>query len=70
MMLDRRTFVAGTAAVALAPAVSVLPPQFPAPEIAGDRPAFMIAGWSIPDQDAAAGAIWIRIGHSWRTAWR
>lgn len=70
MMLDRRTFVAGTAAVALAPAVSVLPAQFPAPELARDGPVFMIAGWSIPDQDATAAAVWIRIGHSWRTAWR
>jgi hypothetical protein len=70
MTLDRRTFVAGTAAVALAPAVSVLPAQLPAPEIASERPVLMIAGWSIPDEDGAADAFWIRIGHSWRTAWR
>lgn len=70
MMLDRRTFVAGTAAVALAPAGSVLPAQLPAPEMTGDRPVLMIAGWSIPDQDGAADVVWIRIGHSWRTPWR
>jgi hypothetical protein len=70
MTLDRRTFVAGTAAVALTPAVSVLPAQLPAPEIASDRSVLMIAGWSVQDQDSAADAAWIRIGHSWRTAWR
>ena len=70
MMLDRRTFVAGTAAVALAPAVSVLPAQFQAREIPLDQPDFMIAGWSVPDQDIADDAVWIRIGHSWRTVWR
>lgn len=70
MIVDRRTFVAGTAAVTFAPAISVLPTQLPAPEIASDRPVLMIAGWSVPDQDDATNVVWVRVGHSWRTAWR
>ena len=69
-MLDRRTFVAGSAAIAFAPAVSALPAQFQAAEIASNHPVFLIAGWTVPDQDSADDVVWIRIGHSWRTAWR
>ena len=70
MMIDRRTFVAGTASVALVPALGVLPAQLPPSEIATSRLVLMIEGWSVPDEDGAADAAWIRIGNSWRTVWR
>ena len=69
MTIDRRTFVAGTASVALVPALSVLPAQLPTSKIAIGRLVLMIEGWS-PDQSEAVDAAWIRIGTSWRTAWR
>jgi hypothetical protein len=31
---------------------------------------FMIDGWNVPGDDEAADKVWIRVGHSWRTAWR
>jgi hypothetical protein len=70
MMIDRRTFVAGTASVAVVPALSVLPAQLPPPEIATGRLVLMIEGWSVPQECGATDAAWIRIGHGWRTAWR
>ena len=70
MMIDRRTFVASTAAVALAPALDLLPVQPPTPEAGIGRFVLMIDGWSVPDESGAADAAWIRIGRSWQTAWR
>jgi hypothetical protein len=70
MMIDRRTFVAGTASVALVPALSVLPAELPTPKIATGRLVLMIEGWSVSTESDAADAAWIRIGNSWRTAWR
>ena len=69
-MIDRRSFVAGTALVALTPALHWLPAQLPTPETATDRLVLMIEGWSVPDENAPADVAWIRIGRSWRTAWR
>jgi len=70
MMIDRRTFVASTAAVALVPALDLLPAQPSTPEAGTGRLVLMIEGWSVPDESGAADAAWIRIGHSWQTAWR
>lgn len=70
MMIDCRTFVEGTASVALVPTFSVLAVQPPPPEIAIGRLVLMIEGWSVSDESGAADAVWIRIGRSWRTAWR
>jgi len=69
-MIDRRTFLAGTALVALAPPLERLPAQLPTPETAKGRVVLMIEGWSVPEESAAADVAWIRIGRSWRTAWR
>ena len=70
MMIDRRAFVAGTASVAVVPALSVLPAQLSPSEIATGRLVLMIEGWSLPEEGGAADVAWIRIGHAWRTAWR
>ena len=70
MMIDRRTFIAGTTSIAVVPALSVLPAQLPPPEMATGRLVLMIERWSVPDASGAADAAWIRIGHAWRTAWR
>ena len=75
MMIDRRTFVAGTALVAVAPTLGLLPtqagPSVAAPSAAtAARIVFMIEGWSVQDERTTADQVWIRIGRSWRTAWR
>ena len=70
MIIDRRTFVAGTASIALAPALDLLPVQLPASEARAGPLVLMIDGWSSPSESDAADAVWIRIGHTWRTAWR
>jgi len=69
-MIDRRTFVAGAALIAVAPAFELSSAQIPAnaPNIGGV--ALMIDGWSVSDESNVADAVWIRIGRSWRTAWR
>jgi hypothetical protein len=72
-MIDRRTFVAGTAFVVVAPVVAATLetlPSAPSACAAESRLVFMINGWSIPDARASAEEVWITIGHSWRTAWR
>ena len=68
-MIDRRTFVVGTALVALAPPLDRLSVQLPTPKTATDRLVLMIEGWCA-NESAAADVAWIRIGPSWRTAWR
>lgn len=73
-MIDRRTLIAGAGIAAITPVFSPaldlfdspLPPQ--APSI--PRPVFMIQGWSVPSDSGTADEVWIRVGHSWRTAWR
>lgn len=70
MTIDRRTFVAGTVSATLAPALALLPVQLPAPATAAAHLALKIHGWSSPDESDATDVAWIRIGHSWRTAWR
>ncbi len=70
MTIDRRTFVAGTTSVALATALDLLPVQLPTPETPAGQLVLMIDGWNVPGKSVASDALWIRIGHSWRTAWR
>jgi len=70
MMIDRRTFVGGTASVALASALDLLPVQLPTPEKPAGQLVLMIDGWNARGESNAADAVWIRIGPSWRTAWR
>jgi hypothetical protein len=70
MIIDRRTFVAGATSIALAPALDLLPVQLPAPETPAGPLVLMIDGWTAPSESSAIDAVWIRIGHSWRTVWR
>jgi hypothetical protein len=70
MMIDRRTFVAGTTSIALAPALVLLPVQLPTSETPAGQRVLMIDGWNVPSESGAADAVWIRIDRSWRTVWR
>jgi hypothetical protein len=69
-MINRRDFLTGVALTAVAPTLSFLPASPPALAAEISHPVMMIEGWSIPEETNAAAAVWIRIGHSWRTAWR
>ena len=70
MTVDRRTFVAGATLLTVAPTLQFLP--VPSSAVAANaRPiAFMVDGWSVPDDGGSADEVWIRVGRSWRTAWR
>ncbi len=68
MTIDRRAFVAGTTLVAFAPAVGFLPTVLSAPAANANNLVFKIEGWSVPSD--SADEVWIRVGRSWRTAWR
>jgi hypothetical protein len=68
MTIDRRAFVAGTTLVAFAPAIGFLPPALATPAANANDLVFKIEGWS--DSDDSADEVWLRVGRSWRTAWR
>jgi hypothetical protein len=68
MAIDRRAFVAGTTLVAFAPAVGFLPTALSEPAANANNLVFKIEGWSAPNDNA--DEVWIRVGRSWRTAWR
>jgi hypothetical protein len=70
MTIDRRDFLAGAACVTAAPVLGWLPGE--ATPIAEDASpiVFMIDGWSAQDAAPAADQVWIRVGHTWRAAWR
>jgi hypothetical protein len=70
MMVDRRVFVAGAAAVAVTPALRLMPPDVAVPASNVVEPVFMIDGWSVQDDAGADNQMWMRVGHGWRTAWR
>jgi hypothetical protein len=70
MTVDRRTFLAGAALVAVAPGVEMSAQKIPKQPANTRRIAFMIDGWSTQDDNVAADQLWIRVGYSWRTAWR
>ena len=77
MMMDRRDFIVGGAAlVAVAPALAA-PPPLPSRMTNLRAPVLMIHGWSALGDDAidrepidAPDQYWITINGSWRTAWR
>jgi len=69
MMIDRRAFVAGTALVAVAPAIRLMPLDAAA-SVADTAPVLMIDGWSAQDDGDPGNQIWMKVGHGWRTAWR
>ena len=75
MMIDRRDFMAGTALIAIAPPLELLPAHLPPGDSKLGNPIFMINGWSTPhaegdNADTAREQIWITVDRSWRTAWR
>jgi hypothetical protein len=70
MMVDRRVFVAGAAAVAVSPALRLLPPDVAVPVLNLVQPVFKIDGWSVQDDGSRENQVWMRVGHGWRTAWR
>jgi hypothetical protein len=70
MTIDRRGFVTGAALTAAAPTLTLLPASsLTLPTELGPA-SLMIEGWSIPDESSTAAGLWIRVGRSWRTAWR
>ena len=70
MIVDRRVFVAGTAAVVVTPALGLLPPDVAVPALNVIQPVFMIDGWSVRGDVSPDNQVWMRVGHGWRTAWR
>ena len=68
MTIDRRTFVAATTLVAFTPAIGFLPAPLSTPIANANDLVFKIEGWS--DSNDSADEVWIRVGRSWRTAWR
>ena len=68
MMIDRRNFVTGVALTTMVPALPL--PEASPPTLATSPLALRIEGWSDPRESSAPEAAWIRVGHSWRTAWR
>jgi hypothetical protein len=70
MTMDRRDFVTGVALTTMMPTLSLLPASPPALATELSPLALRIEGWSDPEESGAPDVAWIRIGHSWRTAWR
>jgi hypothetical protein len=70
MLIDRRAFVAGAAAVAAAPICELSAQPSSLRAATTSAVVFMIDGWSVQSDDETADQVWIRIGHGWRTAWR
>ena len=69
-MIDRREFLSGTALVAVAPTLSLLPVALPTPAAETNRLVMKIYGWSTPGQRGTDKELWITVDRSWRTAWR
>ena len=70
MIIYRRELIVGTAIVAVAPALNLLPRLLTSDETELSPVTFMIEGWSSQDHSETANLVWVRIGHSWRTNWR
>jgi hypothetical protein len=70
-MLDRRTFIAATGLMTVAPAFDLASPQCPtSPAGSANHPAFLIDGWSIADEADGASQMWLRLNAAWRAAWQ
>ena len=69
-MIDRRKFVSGTALVAVAPTLSLLPVALPTPAAETNCLVMKIVGWSTPGQRDTDEEVWVTVNRSWRTAWR
>ena len=70
MTIDRRTFMSGTAVLAVAPALNLAPVLLPLRKGQASRLVIKIEGWSEPHQSGADEEVWISLDRSWRTAWR
>jgi len=71
MIVDRRTFIAGVAVVAVAPVAQLLPSSFAAPAFAVvEPPVLKISGWSAADALVPENGLWLSVGFGWKTAWR
>jgi hypothetical protein len=70
MSIDRRTFVIGTGAVAMTPALGLWPLPGPAQAAGVRQIEFMIEGWSLDDGSSSPDRVWLRLDRSWRAAWR
>jgi hypothetical protein len=71
MMLDRRTFLAGTGLMTVAPAFELVPAQLGAsPPGSSNHLAFLIDGWSVAGEAYQPDQMSLRLGQSWRAAWR
>ena len=68
MRVDRRAFVAGATLLTVAPTLPLLPILPSAPVANTGVVVFLIDGWST--RGDGAGEVWIRVDHSWRSAWR
>lgn len=68
MTIDRRAFVAGTALVAVGPAIGACHPGLSRPADLS-RLVLVIEGWAVPE-GVSADQVWLRVGHGWRTVWR
>jgi hypothetical protein len=67
MIIDRRELIVGTAVVAVAPRLKLLPCLLTSDETELSPVTFMIEGWSSQDDGETANLVWLRIGHAWRT---
>jgi hypothetical protein len=67
-MIDRRTFVSGSALVVLTPALRFMPADMSAADPSGF--VLKIEGWSTPCEDLSTEEIWISINRSGRAVWR
>jgi hypothetical protein len=71
MTIGRRELIVGTAATAaVAPTFKLLPSLLASNETRLRPVTFAIQGWSSQEDGETANLVWMRIGQSWRTAWR
>jgi hypothetical protein len=70
MMIDRRSFIAGTIVFAAAPSIQLLASQQSSSATRQSRVDFVIRGWSVQDDLAGVNQAWITVSNSWQTAWR
>jgi hypothetical protein len=70
MIIDRRELIVGTAIVAVAPTLELLPSPLTSDETELNPVTFMIEGWNSQEDGGTANLVWLRIGHAWRTTWQ
>jgi hypothetical protein len=82
MIVDRRTFIQGSAFVASTSVLSILLPHSLVMEVQSvqskqgveetvcNSAVFKIDGWSVDTKEPDENEVLIRISQSWRTAWR